>query len=109
MDARALSAIWLWKHQHELVEDCRLGTVTKTACKKRLEAISGPRRWKGNGPHNPAGCIGCRHAEGILWNEADEGIVTKWGGTATDSGLDEEDRLDEIEPPLQAKSFEIWA
>lgn len=75
-DTRALAAVWLFKHQKEIVHDCPLGTITKKACKKRLKRLSHkPGRYTINEfPLPPIGCNRCHHAEGIIpvFNEEEE-------------------------------------
>jgi len=107
VDTKVLSAMWLWKHQDEIVKECKLGIITKTACDKRLAAFYSRRKWLGH--YNPAGCIDCERAKGIVLNEEEKGRITQWGGTEDDNCIDEDARLDEIEPPIQIKHFEIWA
>ena len=75
MDTKVLSAMWLWKHQDEIVKECKLGIITKTACNKRLAAFYSRRKWLGH--YNPVGCIDCDRAKGIVLNEEDKGRITQ--------------------------------
>ena len=66
--SRILAAIWLFKHQNEIVTDCPLGTITKQACERRLKRLSHkPSRYAVNEfPLHPVGCSRCHHAEGVI-------------------------------------------
>ncbi len=50
---------WLERHQTELVEDCPIARITRSACKARSRAFLFSR--KPESVLNPRGCIGCRH------------------------------------------------